>query len=103
MSASRITHLLVASVTWQKAVADDQPDAVQTGFSFAPAGQDVRALPPGAAADVPVVATHAPEGIVRGHKPVAPAWDALFSAFGREQFALLDVSSNADQMGVSFA
>lgn len=98
-----ITHLLVAGVTWQKAATDDRPDTIQVGFTVALASEQVRALPPGAASDLPVVPTTTPEPFVRGHKPVGPAWDALFSTFGREQFVLLDVSSNADQMGVSFA
>lgn len=39
----------------------------------------------------------------RAPKPIEPAWDGRFRSFFNEQFALLDVSTNADWMGVSFA
>jgi hypothetical protein len=111
---TRATQLLVASVTWDKAAGDDQPDDVRTTFSFAPIGTQAQSVAmwgapprvtPGSynAADVQVAGGDPANAMAFKRASIAPMWDALFSEFAQEQFALLDVSSNADQMGVSFA
>jgi hypothetical protein len=117
-----VAELLLAAVNWTRgADADD----VATGFSFAPVGNlaDMfqrwglaRAHPvagrpsrdmtfsiaaPAAATDDPADAPAM--AFVAGRQSADATWHAYFDAFEREQFALLDVSSNADQMGVSFA
>lgn len=117
---SRPLQLLVATVAWEKAALDDNPDAIKTEFSFAPIGAQAeslalwtisRPLPP--SNNTVSVAAGAPQMTVgqaessaffANRQPlVEPVWESLFERFGQEQFALLDVSSNADQMGVSFA
>ncbi len=95
--------LLVAAVTWTKAAADEDPDAVETRFAFAPLVPQ-KAL---AAWSSNVIGSEAPEvpgsAVFGRHESNQVIWDRYFQRFGNEQFALLDVSSNADQMGVSFA
>ncbi len=118
LRAGKPTQLLVATVTFVKAQDDAQPDTITTAFAFAPLGAQAESVMAWTqAADVderpnqripdPDTFTGGGEPLVAGmvnRRPlVAPVWDALFSRFGDEQFALLDVSSNADQMGVSFA
>jgi hypothetical protein len=124
--------LLTARVGWTRdpaAVDDDDPsDLVTTGFAFGPLGAEAAALEawthaeaqaeaeaqaaddaPAAAPDPAPVARDvagAPLGAFAFEQRVdlpGRVWDTLFARFGDEQFALLDVSSNADQMGVSFA
>lgn len=113
-AAARVTQLLVASVTWQKAAADDQPDDVHTAFAFAPVGTQAQSIAmwgaaPAVAAssanavDMPLVGSQAATAMAFSRGSVAPPWDSLFAEFAQEQFALLDVSTNADQLGVSFA
>ena len=101
--ARRVGLLLVAAVTWTKAAADEDPDAVETRFAFAPLAPQ-EAL---AAWSSNVIGSEAPDmqrSAVFGHQESNQViWDRYFQRFGNEQFALLDVSSNADQMGVSFA
>ena len=116
-----VTQLLVAAVAWQKAPEDDAADTISTSFAFAPIGTQAESV----AAWTIAAANRATSGMqqyVRGADvPAAPPvtadlrafmaarstppddiWDSLFQQFGQEQFSLLDVSSNADQMGVSF-
>ena len=112
------TLLLSAMVKFVKAAEDAQPDTIATRFVFAPIGAQANQIlawslaadadeRPNQRADVADTFTGgaAPVGTQpdRRWPLVAPVWDALFARFGEEQFALLDVSSNADQMGVSFA
>lgn len=124
LRAGRPTQLLVATVTFENAADDGPSTTVSTGFAFAPLGaqaESVMAWTQAAdQAERPNQRLQDPDtfpvgGEVAGsleatgnlsvyRRPlVAPVWDALFARFGEEQFALLDVSSNADQMGVSFA
>lgn len=106
---THVTQLLVASVTWDKAAADDDADDVQTGFAFAPVGSQAQSLaiwgdaPRGRAREQRMPASQESDAAAFRRGSIAPLWDALFADFAAEQFALLDVSSNADQMGVSFA
>jgi hypothetical protein len=106
--------LLVASVGWTKAANDDDPDGVVTSFAFAPLGQQQQAIAAWsqAAEDAAAqaVAQAPAKAPVLAALVAAPAeqsdeeiWNGIFGIFEREQFSLLDVSSNADQMGVSFA
>ncbi len=116
----QVTQLLVASVTWSKAATDDVADTVTTAFAFAPAGstaasiaiwnvarvQDGLAPLGGGAVGATSVAQAAasPTSAAVSRRPRSEdAWREKFDRFNQEQFALLDVSSNADQMGVSFA
>ena len=101
-----VIQLLVADVAWTKADADGDPDAVATSFAFAPvaAQSDVFAAWAAAATQVAPVpdptafdATFAAEE--NGSNEID--WERLFQGAEQEQFRLLDVSSNADQMGVS--
>lgn len=116
--AGRPSVLLVASVTFEKAAQDSQPDTIATSFAFAPIGAQAEStLAWTLAADAderPNQRMEEPDTVGGGSvvartqsqkrvPQVAPIWDALFAQFGEEQFSLLDVSSNADQMGVSFA
>ena len=113
----RPSMLLVTDVTWRKA-ATDAADQVDTAFAFAPLGaqeQTIEAWSEGAkeiqrkaldtlSADM---ASSQPSPLAfyaassRGSNEAI--WNRLFQFFEQEQFALLDVSTNADQMGVSFA
>src|SRR5260370_838614 len=113
----RPTMLLVTGVTWRKA-ATDAADQIDTAFAFAPLGaqeQTIEAWSEGAkeiqsraldtlSADM---ASGQPSPLAfyaassRGSNEAI--WNRLFQVFEQEQFALLDVSTNADQMGVSFA
>jgi hypothetical protein len=119
---ARPSLLLVASVAWTKAEDDDHPDAVATSFTFAPlgtqqqtfaawseAGRHQRELHAGWAgidltqpAAVPQPNASFAAGFI-GRQSNQRDWERHFAAFQNEQFALLDVSTNADQMGVSFA
>jgi len=110
------TLLLVASIVWTKAANDQDPDNVTTSFAFAPLGtqeqtidfwtnaasqqQEAIAGVTGQGSAQPRAAfeaSFAPRGSNQGD------WDQYFKWFEYEQFALLDVSTNADRMGVSFA
>jgi hypothetical protein len=101
-----VTQLLVASVTWQKAVMDDKPDDVRTAFAFAPVGRQAQSI---AKWGAPAAVAAGPRSLTEEPLPngqattVGAIWDSLFAEFAQEQFALLDVSTNADQLGVSFA
>ena len=107
--------LLVASVGWTKAANDDDPDDVVTSFAFAPLGAQQQAIAAWAQAAEDAAAPALAQAAAKAPAPVlaamvaAPAqpsdeetWNGIFGIFEREQFALLDVSTNADQMGVSF-
>ncbi len=113
-----VSQLLVAAVTWGKSVADDDPDAITTSFAFAPVGTQAASIArwdaatsaalsfvgEGVSATFNAAGEESPRAMMRsGRRPTEPIWESLFQQFGDEQFALLDVSSNADQMGVSFA
>lgn len=108
--------LLVAAVAWTKAADDDDPDTVSTSFTFAPlgpqqqtfatwneAGRQQRELN-AALSNIDAAQPNVPfEFSFIGRQSNQRDWDRNFAAFEYEQFALLDVSTNADQMGVSFA
>lgn len=117
-----VAELLLAAVDWSHA---GDADDVATGFSFVPVGNLadmfqrwglVRAHPVAGrpsrdmtssiavttAATTNVADIHALT-LVAGRQSADATWQRYFDVFEREQFALLDVSSNADQMGVSFA
>jgi len=113
---ARPTQLLVASVVWQKDADDKHPDDVRTAFAIAPIGDQAQAesfakwgaptdvlIGPRSFEDAPAPAAQTGGAATFRQNPVGVIWDSLFSDFAQEQFALLDVSSNADQLGVSFA
>jgi hypothetical protein len=112
----RPTMLLVTSVTWQKAATDGAGDQVATAFAFAPLGaqeETIAAWSEGAketqskALDTSSVVSSQPSQLAFSQWSPRSSneaiWNRLFQVFEQEQFALLDVSTNADQMGVSFA
>ena len=115
----RPVQLLVASVTWTKsAESDEASDAVTTNFTFAPIGTQADSIIAWTlAADASKRADQlqlAPDtfnsttvadtpGMFSRQPSASAIWDTLFARFSEENFSLLDVSSNADQMGVSFA
>jgi hypothetical protein len=117
-----VTQLLVAAVVWQKAPQDDAADTITTSFAFAPIGAQAESVAAWTIAAANRAAAGMQQHIVSAGVQAAPPaaadlrafmatrrtppddiWDSLFQQFGQEQFSLLDVSSNADQMGVSFA
>jgi len=108
----RATALLVAAVEWTKA-AGSAPDPVAVRLAFAPLGAQEATLAVWSSAakqSQALVATTAAGNLQQtdadrllGRGSNQADWDRQFAAFEQEQFALLDVSSNADQMGVSFA
>lgn len=118
--ARQVTQLLVAAVAWTKAASDQDPDTVDTSFAFAPVGPQAQAIAAWAsaagqagagqiagplsplAAAQPAAAPPA-TAFAAGRQSHESVWNRFFGRFGEEQFSLLDVSSNADQMGVSFA
>ena len=122
--------LLVAAVTWTKAAVDEDPDQVATAFAFAPLGAQegtiydwAKAVDQAQSFNQALVdeqpAPVAPDfsasdpasgqaqflfaAAAEGPQLNEPAWRRRMAALEQEQFALLDVSTNADQMGVSFA
>jgi hypothetical protein len=118
----RPSMLLVAAVTWQKAATDAEADQVDTAFAFAPLGAQEQTIATWSAA-AREIQSAVLDPVSTEMAPVAPSqpsqapagqwsprrgsneviWNGLFGPFEQEQFALLDVSTNADQMGVSFA
>jgi hypothetical protein len=89
---------LLGTVKWTPAQAD-------LGFVFAPlAQQQAVAILSRPLANQTAIQ---PEDIQFARfgnlQPNQPDWDRDFAGFDIEQFRLVDVSSNADQMGVSFA
>jgi hypothetical protein len=116
-ASRQVSQLLIGSVTWKKAAEDDEPDTARTQFAFAPLGprdETFRAWTSAAqqlrraqAIDLPNAAPAQDEAHMRaaffGRRSDEAVWNRVFERFGQEQFSLLDVSSNADQMGVSFA
>jgi hypothetical protein len=118
---AQITQLLVATVKWTKAASDEAADIVSTAFAFAPAGSTAASIAiwnqarvqqglaqlggrGGSVATAAAQAAAPPQSSAASRRPRSEdAWREKFDRFNQEQFALLDVSSNADQMGVSFA
>jgi hypothetical protein len=110
--------LLIATIAWTKAANAPDPDNVTTSFAFAPlatqdetnkiwteAATQQQALS-SAAADATRPGSPEPFAFQAGFASRGlnqEDWDQYFKQFAYEQFALLDVSTNADQMGVSFA
>ncbi|MEA2600136.1 MAG: hypothetical protein QOF89_1128 [Acidobacteriota bacterium] len=99
----RVSLLLVAAVTWTKAALDEDPDTVDTRFAFAPLApqEALAAWTSNAGSAGPLDEQRST--LFSSQESNQAIWDRYFQRFGNEQFALLDVSSNADQMGVSFA
>jgi hypothetical protein len=106
------TQLLVASVLWKKAATDAQSDDVTTSFAFAPLGTQEKAIEAWSSEADPSEIVPPPPGPVQPGDSRWPVemwseqeqiWGRHFGAFNAETFALVDVSTNADQMGVSFA
>ena len=84
---------LVARINWQPLTQDR--DKVELSFHFAPL-QTQFALPK------PITDVAAAQAAVRSDRGADP-WSDRFGRLLDDDFALLDVSSNANQMGVSFA
>jgi hypothetical protein len=91
----QVRELLIAAVGSKKANRVEDPDEVATRFSFAPLEQSSASPPTGSRGQ--------PSAVFASMRSTEDPWREHFGAFEREEFALLDVSSNADQMGVSFA
>jgi hypothetical protein len=131
-AAGRPGSLLIGRVAWGPGPQPGAPDAVEVGFDLAPlAGQEAIFDQWRAAAERETPRTPMPAmvalaaatgrvfdasaattmlrtgGAVRtaaaAAAPSDDEWTRRFRRFNQEQFALVDVSSNADQMGVSFA
>ena len=114
---ARPDMLLVGQVTWTKA-AGDGADAVSTAFHFAPLGTQAQALAAwgeagrlnalaaqGSVFSAANVMAEPPTLFSRsvgGHSNEGE-WNSPFGRFDHDQFTLLDVSTNADQMGVGFS
>ncbi len=100
--------LLLCQMLWHKA-AGDEPDDVNTRFHILPLTQAATSLMASSIALAPnydsalLARTGVSAAASSSDIPLEAIWDRLFRAFYREQFALLDVSTNADWMGVSFA
>ena len=87
---------LVARTSWQPLTQDR--DKVEVSFHFAPLqNQFAIAKPP-----TDVAATHVAPAAVRTDR-AGGRWGERFGRLLDDDFALLDVSSNANQLGVSFA
>jgi hypothetical protein len=126
LQAQNIWLLLVCQVKWEAAADADAPDAVEVSFHFAPLPAQSRsssasgagassaiahslfsapAPPAPPPADAPRPAEFA---IVATHTDVrmpdyARLWDEQTGRLQQDAFALLDVSTKADLLGVSFA
>ena len=97
LNDQRPALLLIATVAWTKAATDLDPDPVATSFAFAPLTE---------ASLVPWTEASQNQALQAAMYAISDnqgRWDVFFKEFENEQFALVDVSSNADQMGVSFA
>lgn len=109
--ARRPSQLLVATVSWAKGATDAKPDQVEVRFSFAPLDAQAQPLAESVAAEqlaaeqfaVPATGTPTVGAFIVERQSDSAIWDRYFNRFSQEQFSLLDVSTNADQMGVSFA
>jgi hypothetical protein len=99
-----ISMLLWCQIKWKKA-DEDNADTVETNFALLPVGSAAaNLLASGQASDMS--ATGAPAARASSAAPFREQqweqeWDRRFRRFYQEQFALLDVSTNADWMGVS--
>lgn len=107
-SAANLPLLLLSHIFWRKS-ADETPDMVETKFHILPLNQNALALlrctatePPTYGRDVSDRAGGRPFATT-GDVPISEEkkWNLYFQRFFCEQFALLDVSTNADWMGVS--
>ncbi|MGQ0679968.1 MAG: hypothetical protein ACT4OM_10020 [Actinomycetota bacterium] len=113
VKGSQVSQLLAATTKWEKAPVDEAPDSVKVDFAFAPIGKQRRAFAGLQGTGTTSIARDAPAGgtgesfavrMAASNQPnPSDDWDRHFRAFERDQFALLDVSSNADQLGVSFS
>ncbi len=96
-----LSMLLLSHTSWQKS-ANESPDTVATNFLLLPLGSAgtnllTPAFTPSPAFDQ--AGTAASSARLRPHWE--QEWDRRFRRFYQEQFALLDVSTNADWLGVS--
>ena len=99
--------MLVCYIPWTHSTDEETADNVHTNFFILPlglGGKNLLASGDNAQA-APDIATPGATTFASSsrQKPLEPEWDRLFWRFYIEQFALLDVSTNADWMGVSFA
>lgn len=104
----QVLLLLAAATGWEPGANGDE---VAVRFTFLPAGNfvaggfDAQAVAGHTGPPPPSPPAPAEGALLATASDIPPeqAWANLFEGFSQEQFALLDVSSNADQMGVSFA
>ncbi len=124
LSAQTIWLWLVCETAWQPVSADT--DTVDVSFHFAPLQNQFQVAPlsnhpfvrlfSAQAAGTPTATVTSSSQAAASQKEMKPMmavqpglpdyqalWDQQFSFFEGDVFALLDVSSNANQMGVSFA
>ena len=102
-SAQAVWVWLVAQTNWQPATQDR--DKVEMSFHFAPL-QNQFAIPKPAIDAAAQTSVVPPPGVATAAKRVVnleEQWNERFAPLQDDNFALLDVSSNANQMGVSFA
>jgi hypothetical protein len=106
----QVWMLLVCMVRWQPDTPDR--DQVEVSFHFAPLPNQLQvtfaaSAAPSTTAPHPIGAAGAPSGWDAGSRlPPLPdygaIWEQSTQPFQRDVFALLDVSTNADLLGVSF-
>jgi hypothetical protein len=110
--------LLVCQVKWER--VSKKEDKAEVSFHFAPLPNQAQPEPAstkdidfleftnadptaGAEAQVPVTAGESLAVFIPPELPdYGGFWDEAISVFPRDQFALLDVSTNADLLGISF-
>lgn len=99
---TNVSMLLLSHISWQKA-ADEDPDPVDTSFLILPLGSAGTTLMASSVTQPPGAAVPSASSTASTVFPplIEPEWDLRFERFYPEQFALLDVSTNADWMGVS--
>lgn len=112
-AAPKPTLLLIAQVQWEP--IDEETNKIDTRFLFAPLPEGGFNAPLGGAGifgsgGQPTTGTPTRPGsggvgttsAAGGRGKLDKIWDDYFDVLTTEQFALLDVSTNADLMGVSF-
>jgi hypothetical protein len=104
-SAQAVWLWLVAQTSWQPMTQDR--DKVEMSFHFAPLQSQFAIPKPAPPTDTdPVQTSVAPFATATFAKRMPnyeEQWNERFASIRGDDFALLDVSSNANQMGVSFA
>jgi hypothetical protein len=115
-AAGAFVAWLVARIRWSPPADENEPDKVKVSFHFAPLGDqfagisldktnggaEVPATPSGGGAVESAITTRMVSGRREQLPPYEEYWERVTGQVSRNLFALLDVSTNADLMGVSF-